>query len=1152
MGDRPTTETQNVVPTTPEQMKPYVDQVLQDSQGLYEERLNQGYQPYSGQTIAGFTPEEVASQQGLKSLIGTQAPLQQEALNLARGTDREFTADTAQQYMSPYLRTALDAQKAQAQRQYESTIRPQFEAAAVRAGGMSGLGSRAAVQAAEMDSNQQRMLADIEATGQEKAYQAALQLFQDQTNRERQASSQISTASPNIYKANLQDMGLLSQIGEDKRELAQGVLDEAYSKYITRDQFPESTLARYQSSIYGAPLLKQKSYDMTGTKSGGGPSTGKTLLGLGAGILGFGTGGGNQGNTVGGDLFKWLTKKSGGGISSAMKAQPYVQYMNRRAVGGLVHDGKVTTFEEYNRAEREAQALAGLQQEASPVLSTPASAVATAPAPAMASAAPTGLPAAMPPAAMPPALDKFRTQTPGGEDGKKGLDFGPDAEMPWLNTPKNPENMPLGFRQGSGATASPAMELFTKYTTGEKWSAPYQGYIPAEGWVSQTDLDSFGFKRAEELAENRRADYITPRTPPNKAIDQDMLITGNLGMAPLPSGFTHPTGPVTMARVPFWNPTTGEEWTAPTGGYIPPPGWERKSAFGNELRRTDGTENQPMPEYTPMPEPEYTYDKSRGGFKDVNGKLAIDPNTALYGWLEDDEGSSYFDQQAFLRDAYNANISGGLRGGLGRHNFIQETQNENEGELYYNYNLARNVPPVSMKGGTGVWGGNQTTGLQSLNRRGGGRVMPPVMYRQQAGTVMPTGTVTRDEIGNVVSPLNMPPAMATDQRDFDAQYASDMEKGGETPYGLSGLDSATDESAFAQPLAPTVDKPTTLTPLSSDQSGAATLDNAFKMIGDKLTIDFPALTAGVRKQYTDDNITSEKEIVALNKESSDFQKRSIARIDNYKNDVISLTGNDPNENRNFWFTVAAAIMKPGNAWANLAQGLKEATLASSASREKKNKLLMMISKDEMNFKNDLDKIASASTRSSIKLNAKQERTLNSLPKAIRDEVMKFLLAGYKYNVAVAKARKESKAGKKDKSFRSMLLQGEAQIAKDYGFIIDKDGNLGVGKGSPTLDSPLYQQMLKRQTQFRKLYTDKLDALESTSDAAQLEAYRYATKNTDLKSAISSSGGKRVDIFSNKTDANRIVQADKDKYLGRTIQIGGTKFKVTDSGFEQVK
>ena len=37
-----------------------------------------------------------------------------------------------------------------------------------------------------------------------------------------------------------------------------------------------------------------------------------------------------------------------------------------------------------------------------------------------------------------------------------------------------------------------------------------------------------------------------------------------------PYGFTGPSGPATMALVPFYNPKTGERWTAPSGGWTPP------------------------------------------------------------------------------------------------------------------------------------------------------------------------------------------------------------------------------------------------------------------------------------------------------------------------------------------------------------------------------------------------------------------------------------------------------------------------------------------------------------------------------------------------------------------------------------------------------
>ena len=328
-GDKPTTKTSNIVPQYPEELKPNIQEIVDASKTIYDQRLGEGYQPYTGQTIAGFTPEEVASQEGLKSLVGTQGPLQQEALDIARGTDRQFTPEAAQQYMSPYLRTALDAQKAESQRQYERSQRPQFEADAVAAGGMSGLGTRAAVESAEREVGQQRLLANIEAAGQQKAFESAQKAFQDQTSRERQAAAQISTAAPNIFKSGIAEQGLLQTMGEQKRDLAQSTLDEAYLKYVEQQQFPEQQLARYQSSIYGNPLLKQPSYNTTGTTTGGGPGLGKTLLGLGTTALGFGTGGGSS---IGGSLLGKIMSAGGGGIGSTMKAQ---EYMNRN-MGGQV------------------------------------------------------------------------------------------------------------------------------------------------------------------------------------------------------------------------------------------------------------------------------------------------------------------------------------------------------------------------------------------------------------------------------------------------------------------------------------------------------------------------------------------------------------------------------------------------------------------------------------------------------------------------------------------------------------------------------------------------------------------------------------------------------------------------------------------------
>jgi hypothetical protein len=43
----------------------------------------------------------------------------------------------------------------------------------------------------------------------------------------------------------------------------------------------------------------------------------------------------------------------------------------------------------------------------------------------------------------------------------------------------------------------------------------------------------------------------------------------------MPSGFTAPTGPANTVIDPWYNPTTGQYWDAPTGGYSAPSGWIR-------------------------------------------------------------------------------------------------------------------------------------------------------------------------------------------------------------------------------------------------------------------------------------------------------------------------------------------------------------------------------------------------------------------------------------------------------------------------------------------------------------------------------------------------------------------------------------------------
>tara|TARA_R100001224_G_scaffold22659_1_gene11662 strand:- start:1485 stop:3665 length:2181 start_codon:yes stop_codon:yes gene_type:complete len=721
-GDKPTTTTGTSIGQYPEWMKKDMLEAQDAYKRLYESNLGRGYRPYTGMTTAGFTPEQIASQQGLASLVGSQAPIQQEALGLTRGVTSEFTPDQAQKYMSPYLRASLDAQKAAAQRQFEGTKLPQLEAEAVAAGGMSGLGSRAGVQFAEAQAAQNRLMADLEATGQQKAYEDAQNLFKSQKERERQTALALENLNRQIFTGGIKEQALLDAIGKEKQQMAQTLLDEAQTKYYDKEEFARNELNKWYQSLLGNPIWKQPNYATTGTQAGGGPGMGKTLMSL-AGI-GLGLGGFKVPFMKGGGSI-------GGGLASMAQARPYMNYM-RRNMGGQV---------------------------------------------------------------MPPVVYR---QTGGGE----------------------------------------LLDEDAAFQTGE--NRPISDIYAAREAV-------------EEAGINRLA-------PPN--------VASSVGEGP------------------------------------------------DILRRAD------------------------------------DPSAVdrVRGWT--------------------------------------------------------------------------ITNLKNL-------------AEIEEGRVLATGNATKEEI------------------------------------------------------------------------------------------------KGIRK------------------ETKAFQQKQTNRFNKYQSMVKNLVGEDPNANRKFWFTVAAAIGKPGgNAFTNMAEGFKQATLNADADRKEKNKMLMTLAKDEMDFMKDVDTLGFKSELKLLGLTKAQQVEVANMDSNIR----KRFIEEYKIHGDYLKAKAAVNKGKGDKAFGSQLEKAQREIAKEYGFVIDQFGNLGAGRGSPPLKSPLYQNMIDRLQTFRRLYLDKLDELGSTSYKAQLEATRYAFSKTP-KYNDKFKGTGDVDpkyIFANIGDAKREVEKNKGDYLGRTIQIGDTKFKVTASGYQRVR
>jgi len=282
-----TSPSSTVVQSTsiPKEIAPFLTETLEGYQDLYKNQLERGYQDYTGDTIAPLTQSQEQALTGLEGLRGTTQPFYQTATDRAVGAGASFTPEAAQQYMSPYQQAVTDIEKREAQRNFEGNVLPRLEAQAVGAGAMSGLGSRAGVEMAEAQRNQSQLLSDIQAKGQQRAFDAASKQFEAERTRERGVGQDLGQLAGQSLTSNISEIGAQKAAGEERQNLTQLGLDEAYRKFLEREEFPETTLATYSGGIYGNPL--SRTFDQTTNTFGAQPSTGQSLLSLGLGGLGL-------------------------------------------------------------------------------------------------------------------------------------------------------------------------------------------------------------------------------------------------------------------------------------------------------------------------------------------------------------------------------------------------------------------------------------------------------------------------------------------------------------------------------------------------------------------------------------------------------------------------------------------------------------------------------------------------------------------------------------------------------------------------------------------------------------------------------------------------------------------------------------------------
>jgi hypothetical protein len=264
-GGAPPPQNQTVTQTNlPEYAKPYFENIMQRAQA----ESYRPYTPYESERIAGFAPGQVAAQQ---ETFGMQTPGQfgvgtglagaggLGALASGQQYMGMATSPAAQQaFMSPYMQNVVDVQRQEAIRSAQMGNLAQNLGAARQ--GTYG-GARQTLAQTERERNLQSQLAQIQAAGSQKAFEAAQQAQQFGADiglrgmgQATQAGAALGQLGAQRQQTDLARIQAQAAAGAEQRSLEQQRLDTAYADFLRQRDYPMEQLGYYSNLLRGVPV----------------------------------------------------------------------------------------------------------------------------------------------------------------------------------------------------------------------------------------------------------------------------------------------------------------------------------------------------------------------------------------------------------------------------------------------------------------------------------------------------------------------------------------------------------------------------------------------------------------------------------------------------------------------------------------------------------------------------------------------------------------------------------------------------------------------------------------------------------------------------------------------------------------------------------
>lgn len=248
--------------TTTQNLDPVVQAAVKKNLEIADQLAQRPYQPYRGDTVAGFSPYQAAAMQGILGSQGMAMPYLQGAGNAyLQGMNYQtpsFLGGNISAYQNPYTSQVIDQTMNDLNRQKAIDMQG-ISSNAVRSGAYGG--SRQAIAEQELNRNYADQFARTAAQLRNQGFDTAANLMQGDLNRDIQGqqlryagAAGLGNIGQALQQSAYTDLNALLGAGGLQQQQSQRYLDDAYQRFMQEQSYPEQQLALRQAALGSSPM----------------------------------------------------------------------------------------------------------------------------------------------------------------------------------------------------------------------------------------------------------------------------------------------------------------------------------------------------------------------------------------------------------------------------------------------------------------------------------------------------------------------------------------------------------------------------------------------------------------------------------------------------------------------------------------------------------------------------------------------------------------------------------------------------------------------------------------------------------------------------------------------------------------------------------